>query len=330
MRRAVVVGVVLLGLVAGCAAPQADPGTGNADVATGGRLFSTADETTAKFGADVGPGVFPRVITHAGGTSTIPAEPKRVVVLDSGELDGVLSLGVTPVAIAVPNRTVPSYLADKVKGVPIVGDVSSISLEAVAAAKPDLILGSKLRVDQLYGKLSALAPTVLSIRPGFPWKEDFLLVGAALGKETAAVEALNTYQLRVEEVKSSIKGTPPTISLVRFQPGRIRLYGNLSMLGVVLRDVGLRRPPVQDFPELAIEVSEERIDTADGDWIFYSSYGPPTGTAQDAVVNGQLWAHLGAVKAGHVRAVDDEVWFLGLGPTGVMKVLDELPKLLAS
>ncbi len=44
----------------------------------------------------------------------------------------------------------PSYLADKVKGVPIVGDVGTVNLEAVAAAKPDLILGSKLRVDQLY------------------------------------------------------------------------------------------------------------------------------------------------------------------------------------
>lgn len=330
MRRAVVIGVVLLGLAAGCAAPQADPGTGNADVATGGRLFSTADEATAKFGADVGPGVFPRVVTHAGGTTTIPAEPKRVVVLDSGELDGVLALGVTPVAIAVPNRTAPSYLADKVKDVPVVGDVSTVNLEAVAAAKPDLILGSKLRVDQLYSKLSTLAPTVLSIRPGFPWKEDFLLVGAALGKETAAVEVLNDYQRKVDEVKASITGTPPTISLVRFMPGRIRLYGNLSMLGVVLRDVGLRRPPAQDFAELATEVSEERIDTADGDWIFYSSYGPPESTAQGAVVNGELWKRLGAAQAGHVRAVDDETWFLGLGPTGVMKVLDELPQLLSS
>jgi len=329
MRRLVVVGAVLLGLTA-CAAPQADPGTGNADVATGGKLFGTADAETAKFKADVGPGVFPRTVTHARGTTTIPAAPTRVAVLDSGELDGVLALGITPVAIAVPNRTVPSYLADKVKDVPIVGDVSTFSIEAVAAAKPDLILGSKLRVDQLYDKLAAIAPTVLSIRPGFPWKEDFLLVGTALGKETAAIDVLNAYQRRVDEVKATITGTPPTISLVRFMPGRIRLYGNLSMLGVVLADVGLRRPPAQDFSELATEVSEERIDTADGDWIFYSSYGPPANTAQDAVVNGQLWARLGAVKAGHARQVDDEVWFLGLGPTGVNKVLDDLPRLLKS
>ncbi|SHK18353.1 iron complex transport system substrate-binding protein [Pseudonocardia thermophila] len=329
MRRVVVVAVALLGLT-GCAAPQADPGIGNADVATGGRLFSTADTETAKFTADVGPGVFPRTVTHAGGTTTIPAPPARVAVLDSGELDGVLALGVTPVAIAVPNRTVPSYLADRVRDVPIVGDTNTIELEGLAAAKPDLILGSKLRVDQLYDKLSAIAPTVLSIRPGFPWKEDFLLVGTALGKETEAVEVLNDYQRKVDEVKATLPNPAPTISLVRFMPGRIRLYGNLSMIGVVLGDLGLRRPPEQDFAELAVEVSEERIDAADGDWIFYSSYGPPENTAQEAVVNGELWQRLGAVQAGHVRAVDDEVWFLGLGPNGVMKVLDELPELLGS
>ena len=329
MRIAIIVGLLATALVA-CAAPAPDQGTGNADVATGGRLFSTADEATAKFGADVGPGVFPRVITHANGTTRIPAAPTRVVVLDSGELDAVLSLGVTPVAIASPNSTVPSYLADKVVGVPIIGDNNSVNLEAVAAAKPDLILGSKLRVDQLYPKLSAIAPTVFSIRPGFPWTEDFLLIGAALGKETAAVDVLNTYQKRASEVRAAVPGNAPTISLVRFMPGKIRLYGNLSMIGVVLKDVGLPRPQEQDFAELAKEVSTERLDAANGDWIFYSSYGPPAQTAQDSVINGQLWKGLSGVAAGHVRQVDDEVWFLGLGPTGAMHVLDDLQKLLAA
>jgi iron complex transport system substrate-binding protein len=329
MRKLVVVGAVLLGLVA-CAAPQADPGTGNADVATGGRLFGTADAETAKFKADVGPGVFPRTVTHARGTTTIPAAPARVAVLDSGELDSVLALGITPVAIAVPNRTVPSYLAAKVQGVPIVGDVGTINLEAVAAAKPDLILGSKLRVDQLYDPLSAIAPTVLSIRPGFPWKEDFLLVAASLGEETTATKVLNDYQQRADAVKASLSGGAPAISLVRFMPGRIRLYGNLSFIGVILKDVGLPRAPGQDFDELAQEVSTETINRADGDWIFYSSYGAPETTDQNAVVNGELWSRLGAVQAGHVRPVDDEVWFLGLGPIGAMIVLDDLQKFLAT
>jgi len=189
------VGLLLaLTVTAACGtSTPAEPKAGNADVATGGRLFAAADAETAKLGADVGPGVFPRTITHADGVTRLEAKPTRVVVLDSGELDDVLALGVVPVGVATLNTSVPSYLAEKVTGVPRVGDINALNLEAIAAVRPDLILGSKLRVDQLYSKLSVIAPTVLSIRPGFPWKEDFLLAAAALGEETQAVDVLNGY-----------------------------------------------------------------------------------------------------------------------------------------
>lgn len=317
-------------LVAGCGAQvQPDAKQGNADVATGGKLFATADQETAKLGADVGPGVFPRTVTHARGTARLAAMPQRVVVLDSGELDEVLVLGLTPVGVATLGGGQLGYLADKIAGVPVIGDINSLNLEAIAAAKPDLILGSKLRADQLYDKLSAIAPTVFSIRPGFPWKENLLLAGAALGEETKAVELLNDYQRKADEVKAALNGRSTSVSLVRFMPGKIRLYGNLSFIGVILRDVGLARPPAQDINELAAEVSAERLDGADADWIFHSSYGPPTATAQGGVVNGELWSRLGGVKAGHARPVDDEVWFLGLGPLGAQRVLDDLRTTLA-
>lgn len=329
LRRAGAAAAALLALAVGaCSGPSQDTRPGNTDVATGGTLFATADEATAAFGADVAPGVFPRTITHAAGTTRLEKKPQRIAVLDSGELDDVIALGLTPVVIANPNNTPPSYLAEKTAGTATAGDTNNLNLEAIAAARPDLILGSKLRADQLYDRLSAIAPTVFSIRPGFPWKENFLLVGAATGEEDAAVRILNDYQHRADEVRSEVAAAPPTISMVRFMPGRIRLYGNLSFIGVILSDVGLPRPQTQNFDELATEISAERIDQADGDRIFYSSYGPPEQTAQPAVLDSALWKGLSAVRADHVRPVDDEVWFLGLGPVGAGKVLDDLQRLL--
>ena len=81
-------------------------------------------------------------------------------------------------------------------------------------------------------------------------------------------------------------------------------------------------------PERAVEVSQENIGQAVGDWIFYSSYGKPDTTAENTVVNGNLWKALPAVKNGQVARVDDEVWFLGLGPLGAMDVLTDLERLL--
>ncbi|ONI76610.1 ABC transporter substrate-binding protein [Kribbella sp. ALI-6-A] len=331
---AAVAGLAVLGLaLAGCGSDEksADTGVGDTEVATGGRLFSTADAETAKLGSDAADGAFPRTVKHALGETKLDKKPERVVVLDSGELDGVLALGMTPVGMATNagQSGVPSYLAGKAQGIPTVGGVTELNLEAIANLKPDLILGSKLRANDLYPKLSAIAPTVMSIRPGFPWKEDFLLVADALGEEAKATGLLNDYQKRATEVKSKVQGSP-TISLVRFRPGDIRLYGNLSFIGVILKDIGLPRPKVQDIQELALEISQENIGQADGDWIFYSSYGKPETTAENTVVNGTLWKSLSAVKAGHVARVDDEVWFLGLGPIGAQATLNDLEKLLTA
>lgn len=318
-------------LLAACGQPEkpSTSGVGDTDVATGGRLFSTADTETAKLGADVGPGVFPRTVTHALGKTKLEKKPSRVVVLDSGELDDVLALGITPVGMATNagQNDVPAYLADRAKGIPAVGGVSNLNLEAIAALTPDLILGSKLRANDLYPQLSKIAPTVFSIRPGFPWKENLLLIGASLGAETQATGLLNDYQKRANEVKAAVKGAPK-ISLLRFHSTGIRLYGNLSFIGVILKDTGLGRPANQDINELAAQISKERIDEADADWIFYSSLGAGPSADEKAVTSSGLWAGLGAVKAKHAIPVDDSVWFLGLGPIGAMKVLDDLKKYL--
>lgn len=315
----------------GTSEPQNQP-AGNADVATGGALFATADTETAKLGSDADPGVFPRTVTHALGETVLESKPTRVVVLDGGELDDVLSLGITPVGLANPESAAgqPSYLADKLDGVADVGTINNLDLEAIAALEPDLILGSKLRADQLYRQLSQIAPTVFAIRPGFPWKENFLLVADAVGEENEAVEVLNNYQRRADDIRASLDGTPPTISLVRFMSGKIRLYGNLSFIGVILQDVGLPRPPLQDVDELAVEVSPETITQAEGDRIFYTSYGRPEDTGEAAVIAGPLWNELAAVEDGRATRVSDETWFLALGPTGAMLVLDDLEEMLGS
>jgi iron complex transport system substrate-binding protein len=330
MRWMAAAGALVLALVTGCggASDAGSSGSGNTEVATGGRLFSTADEATARLGADAAPGVFPRTVTHARGTTRLERKPERVVVLDTGEIDAVLALGTVPIGTVTPNGTVPSYLQPQLSDSTNVGSLDGLRLEAIAALQPDLILGSQLRVDELYDQLSTIAPTVLSIRPGFPWKENLLLAGAALGEETRATELLNDYQRRADAIRARFTA-PPRISLLRFMPDRIRLYGNLSMIGVVLRDVGLPRPANQDIEDLAAEISPERISEADADWIFYSSYGPRDGTAEGSVVGGELWNRLGAVQRGTARPVDDEVWFLGLGPIGASRVLDDLQAFLA-
>ncbi|MDF0531790.1 iron-siderophore ABC transporter substrate-binding protein [Tsukamurella sp. 8F] len=319
-------------VLAGCSSSSGGDrkGAGNTDVATGGERFGTADADTAKLGTDAAPGVFPRTIKHANGETTLEKKPTRIVVLDTGELDDVLTLGVTPVGMVTTKgaNPVPSYLAGRVRDVPSVGEINALDLEAIAELEPDLILGSKLRADNLYPTLAKIAPTVFSIRPGFPWKENFRLVGTALGMEKQTVDTLNTYADHAKALKTEVTGNP-TISLLRFMSGRTRLYGNKSLIGVILQDAGLARPTDQNVAELAVEISRENLAKADGDYLFYTSYGTPAATAEQAVLGSPGWQQLGAVRNHKAFRVDDDVWFLGLGPTGANLIVDQLGGFLA-
>ena len=323
----------LLFLATGCS-PSADEttenGSGNRDVAVGGKEFSTADKETAELGTDAEPGEFPRTLEHAAGTTEIKEKPERVVVLDTGELDDVLALGITPVGMVTTEgaKPVPSYLADKVKEVDTVGTIAELDLEAIAELEPDLIIGSSLRAEKLYDELDSIAQTVFSIRPGFPWKENFMLVGDALGMEAEATKTLNEYARAAKQLDESIDGDP-TISLVRFMPERLRLYANASLIGVILKDAGLARPKIQDVNDLAVEISPEKLDEAGGDYIFYTSYGDPEATGETSALAGSQWKGLDAVKDDHAYRVDDDVWFLGLGPIGAQQILKDLDERLA-
>ncbi|MGW4997225.1 ABC transporter substrate-binding protein [Streptomyces hydrogenans] len=296
------------------------------DVATGGKDFGDAAAKTAALGTDAAPGQFPRTLTHAMGKSELKAAPKRVVVLDVGELDNVVSLGIQPVGYAPSEGDdgIPGYLAKDAGAPKSVGTINNLNLEAIANLQPDLILGSQLRAADKYDELSKIAPTVFSIRPGFTWKENYLLNAAALDKTAEAKEKLAAYETKAKKLGEDVGPNKPVVSMVRYLPGKIRLYAKASFIGTILEDAGLPRPKNQQIDELAAEISPEKIDQADGDWIFTGVYGDAKATKKDAAQGNPLWKNLKAVKAGQAKDVPDETWYLGLGVTAADSVLDDL------
>ncbi|MCX4969009.1 iron-siderophore ABC transporter substrate-binding protein [Streptomyces sp. NBC_00654] len=308
-------------------AAKADAGGDKkAAVATGGKDFGDAAKKTAAYGTDAKPGEFPRTLTHAMGKTELKAAPKRVVVLDVGEFDNVVSLGVKPVgyAPAEGDVAIPSYLEKDAGSPKSVGTINNLNLEAIAGLKPDLILGSQLRAADKYDELSKIAPTVFSIRPGFTWKENYLLNAEALDRTAKAETELAAYEAKAKKLGTDIGPNKPTISMVRYLPDKIRLYARASFIGTILEDAGLPRPKNQQIDDLAAEISPEKIDEADADWIFTGVYGDVKATKRDTAQANPLWKNLEAVKAGQAKDVSDETWYLGLGVTAADLVLDDL------
>ncbi len=223
----------------------------------------------------------------------------------------------------------PSYLKKDAGTPKNVGTINNLNLEAIAGLKPDLILGSQLRAADTYDELSKIAPTVFSLRPGFTWKENYLLNAAALDKTAEAKAKLAAYDKKVEALDEKLGAKKPTVSMVRFMPdGVIRLYAKASFIGTILEDAGIPRPKNQDIDDLAAEVSAENIDQADADYVFTGVYGDPKATDKTKTQSNPLWKNLGAVKAGHAHDVPDETWYLGLGVTAADRVLADLDRYL--
>ena len=275
-----------------------------------------------------------RTVTHALGETEVVGTPQRVVVLDTGELDTVLALGVTPAGAVRTDVSadLPDYLeaagADPAQ-VTEVGTIDEPSLEAIAALDPDLILSNTARHTELYPQLQAIAPTVMGDSVGATWKRNLPIYAEALGQQEEGAALLAEYEARAAEV-GALFGDPSAleVSIVRFVgTGSARLYGEGSFIGTVLADAGFARPEIQRTDETFVEVGPEEISRADGDLVLYAAYGDEGATEQAELTSGGLWQSLPAVQRGDVLAVDDDRWFLAIGPLGAGLVLDDLTEI---
>jgi iron complex transport system substrate-binding protein len=272
-----------------------------------------------------------RIIKHVMGETKVPLNPKRVVVLDSGELDTAITLGIQPVgAASAGSDKFLSYLEDKTQGITNIGSVSQPNLEKVASLQPDLILGNKFRHEALYGKLSEIAPTVFAENVGPTWKENFRIQSEALGKAKEGADIMAAYDKRMSEFKQKMGDnlTKSKVSVVRVFNDRFRIYTNNSFIGIILKDAGLPRPAAQDTTDKFLEYNSlEQVNNMDGDVIFLTRYGKSEEKYKELTAN-PLWKQLNGVKQNKVFEVNDDIWVVALGMAGANLVIDDLYKYL--
>lgn len=329
-------GVLVAALaLTGCAAGD--------DGASGGSSgsFKAADcpEQPATTWAEPAAGGGTHPVKTAMGEVKVPAAPKRVVVLDTAELDSAITLGVKPVGATrsdVASGFLDYLTKDQIAGIKDVGKIGAPNLEAVAALRPDLILTSKVRDGQRYDQLTKIAPTVMTETTGYPWKQNFATHADALGKIPEAKRTVAAYEAHAKRVTEALGGPAEAkrlrTNIVRFVEGAdTRIYGCRSYIGTVLADIGTGPTSVVDGAKdgLMTEVSPEQINKADADAVFYSSYGTPEKSKEARITTGGLWKHLRAVTGGRSFRVDDQLWIQGIGYTAADKILDEVQQRLA-
>lgn len=269
-----------------------------------------------------------RVIDHAMGSTCVPARPERVVVLDTGELDTALALGVVPIAAPTAYQIAefPPYLPLDDTRVQSLGVVQEPDLERLMQLQPDLILGSQQRHGQLYPILSSIAPTVFSESMGATWADNLTLFARALGREAEAEQWLVRIDRQCRRIgeRYRAKGRP-RLSIVRSMQTHIRLYLGDSFIGSLMQRCGLLRPESQSGDGFARRLrSPRQIDLLEGDLILLSEYAPEQGSLIQRWQRSPFWSRL----QGRVYPVDDSYWMLGIGPLAAHQVLNDLERII--
>lgn len=288
----------------------------------------SADQAGTQAGTTEGP----RKIKHAMGETEVPANPKKIVILTNEGTEALLVLGIKPVGAVKSFTGNPWYdhIKADMEGVQVVGDEGQPNLEMIAALKPDLIIGNKMRQEKVYEQLKAIAPTVFSETLRGEWKNNFKLYAETVGKKEEGDKIIAAFDKRIEDFKSKAGDKlKEKVSVVRFMAGKTRIYLNDTFTGIIFSQIGIARTEFKDKETFAIEINKERLPEVDADRLFYFTYetGDGKGSNQEQEwTNDPLWKNLNVVKNGKAFKVNDVTWNTAGGVKAANILLDDLYK----
>lgn len=281
-----------------------------------------------------------RAIAHFMGETCVPKNPQRIISLYTTPLANLLAFDLKPIAITPVTGVqdeFPSYLAEKVEEMEIVGINYEPNLERITQLKPDLILGWDFH-EQTYPLLSQIAPTLLLPQeiiksPNANWQKYTNYLATALGKQNKAQQLIAESDLRIAELKAALENSYSnrTISVAHISDEYgTEAYTVDSFSGSILSALGLERPQSQAItkPGGKIEaISEERLELIDGDVLFVLIYNDSDRQMLDDLLDKPLWKKLKAVRDGQVYPVDGWSWVVA-NPLAANAVIDDLEKYL--
>ncbi|MEU4835421.1 ABC transporter substrate-binding protein [Streptosporangium sp. NPDC023615] len=278
-----------------------------------------------------GNAAFPVSIEHKFGSTTVPAQPQRVVTVGWNDQDFALSLGVVPVSTRAWFDEYATYpwVKPKLNGKPLPAFSAELNFEAIAKERPDLILAFyEVITKETYEKLSSIAPTVVQSADHpdeqTPWDVQTLTTGKALGKNAEARALVDKVKARIEEAKKAHPEFAGKVMAVDFGPDKGQHW--------ILPAKDPRRALFDALgfgtQEVANELSEERLDLIDKDVLFVN------GATKKAMLASPAFARLDVVKTDRTLYSSFDTPLGGAlsysGPDALLYALDALVPQLAN
>src|SRR5487761_1497731 len=266
------------------------------------------------------------VIDETGRRVAVPVDGRRIVTLAPNLTEIVYALRAQDRLVGVSNYS--DYPA-AAKAKPRVGMQLNPNLEAIFAARPDIVLVAAVN---RFETVDALARLGIAVYGTDPHTVEGTLasiehIGGVIGASVQAESVVANLRKRLDALKAKLVGVPPARVLFVVWQDPLTSLGTHTFIADALRfaDAQSVVEAKQDWPQISLE----EVVRLNPDYLVFASghFGDAGARAQRlAELRSEAgWRELNAVREGHVAVISDEI---NLPAPGLIDAIEQLARQL--
>ncbi|MFI7078643.1 ABC transporter substrate-binding protein [Micromonospora sp. NPDC049903] len=262
----------------------------------------------------------------------------KVVGLEWGEVEMLVSLGVMPVGVADPKGYATWVTAAKLDGdVKDVGTRGEPSVDSIVALEPDLVVMTDDRGAGTIAQLEKYVPVVVTKGSDATdnigrMRADVNMIAAAVGKTAEAEKLLADFDTAIADGKKKIAdagaaGKPFAIA-DGWKEGStvsIRMFGQgalVSQIGIQLGLTNAWQGEVDEAWGLGQTDVEGMTVLKSPDLHFFYNASDGSDVFADGLADNAIWKALPFVQQGNLHRMPDGIWTFG-GPLSGKQYIDQ-------
>ncbi|MEV2238265.1 iron-siderophore ABC transporter substrate-binding protein [Micromonospora sp. NPDC049891] len=297
-------------------------------------------ENTAEPAASTPAASGPVTVTDSRGKEVkLDAPATKVVGLEWGEVEMLVSLGVMPVGVADPKGYATWVSAAKLDaGVKDVGTRGEPSIDSIVALQPDLVVMEDDRGANVITQLEKYVPVIVTKGSDASdnlgrMRADLNMIAAAVGKTAEAEKLLADFDAAIADGKKKIAdagaaGKPFAIA-DGWKEGStvsIRMFGEGALVSQIGIQLGLTNAWTGETDEawgLGQTDVEGLTVLSSPDLHFFYNASDGADVFADGLNSNAIWKSLPFVKQGNLHRMPDGIWTFG-GPLSGKQYIDQL------
>ncbi|GAA1988903.1 siderophore ABC transporter substrate-binding protein CdtB [Nocardiopsis rhodophaea] len=288
----------------------------------------------------------PVTVTDSRGEEiTLDAPARKVVALEWGEAEMLVTLGVMPVGVADTEGYSTWVTAEKLDdSVKDVGTRAEPSVDSVVALDPDLVVMEETRESNVVEQLEEHVPVLVAKGSDASdnlqrMRDDFTMIATAVGKSDKAEQVLADFDSALAQGKQEIADAGAAgqsfVMADGWQDGSavsIRPFGEGALVSEVAMQLGLENAWQGEADQVwgLGQTDVEGLTTIEGDdvrFLYNASDGEDV--FADGLEGNRIWESLSFVDDGRVHKLSDGIWTFG-GPKSCEQYADEIVKIYTS